>query len=367
MICRVLKIITMKCLSLSVLLLAGTLSLSAQQGRFALRIHWAAPGWVYLNYRSGSSYLRDSIAVKDGQISYSGTLTKTDLTQVTVSTSFMPDLADPNTITLFVGAGDKISIDVSSKLSSAAISGSSASSGFRDLQADLDTALAKAAGDSFTDQVDNPVMLPILKKYIEAHPNSSIGFHALTWRGRFDPLRDTSLQQLEAVRAVYMGLSARVRGLPEVKAFGDKLQLFAKLVIGAKAPDFSSKTIEDQPVRLSQYKGKYVLLDFWASWCIPCRREFPYLKKAYARFRDKNFEILGYSIDKDRSLWESAVNNDDASWVQVSNIIGYSDPIAVEYGIAGVPSNWLIDPSGTIIARNLRGEEVEKKIASLIK
>jgi alkyl hydroperoxide reductase subunit AhpC len=352
----------MKCLSLSALLLAGILSLSAQQGRFTLRIHWtpstgqAAPGWVYFSYPSGSSYIRDSIAVKDGQISYSGTVTKADLTPVIVSTGSVPGFADPNTITLFVGGSDKISIDVSSKLSSAAISGSPASSDFRDLQADLAVA-----------QIDNPVMLPVLKKYIDTHPNSSIGFHALTWRGRFNPDRDTSLQQLQAVRAVFMGLSARVRALPEAKAFGDKLQLFSKLVIGAKAPDFSSKTIEDQPVRLSQYKGKYVLLDFWASWCIPCRREFPYLKKAYARFRDKNFEILGYSIDNDRSLWESAVNNDDVSWVQVSSIIGYSDPIAMEYGISGVPANWLIDPSGTIIARNLRGEEVEKKIASLIK
>jgi peroxiredoxin len=355
----------MKLLSLPACLLAtGSLltggALLAQPGDFSLTLKWPGPEGVkkiFIDYRSGNGYRRDSVSVKagGGTVSYTGRLTETDLSRVTLSTG-SGSRTEKNSLTLFIGGKDRLSIDVSSTLSSATISGSPASSGYRGLLADL-----AAAGK------DRATRLSLLEKYIMAHPDSPVGFRAMQRQMEFNLTNDSSLADLQALEHVFSQLSARVRVLPDEKEYAGKLSRLQHLMVGAIAPDFSSTTIEDQPVKLSQYRGKYVLLDFWASWCIPCRKEFPFLKKAYAGYKDKNFEIVGYSIDNDRSLWESAVNNDDVSWLQVSGLIGYSDPVAVLYQINGVPSNWLIDPSGRIIARNLRGEEVEKRLAQLIK
>jgi thiol-disulfide isomerase/thioredoxin len=142
---------------------------------------------------------------------------------------------------------------------------------------------------------------------------------------------------------------------------------FSRLVEGAILPGFTANSPDGKPVTLSAYRGKYVLLDFWASWCVPCRREFPYLKQAYARFKDKNFEILGYSIDDDLTAWVSAIRNEAVPWVQASLLKGANDPVALLYEVQSVPANWLIDPSGRVIATNLRGDAVEKKLAELIK
>ena len=140
-----------------------------------------------------------------------------------------------------------------------------------------------------------------------------------------------------------------------------------RLAVGGQLPDFTANDPDGKKISLSDFKGKYVLVDFWASWCIPCRNEFPFLKKAYSKYKDKNFEIIGYSIDSEASVWVSAIENDDTPWVQVSHLLGYKDPVAVNYQINGVPANWLIAPDGKVIARNLRGEEVGKVLAKFIK
>ena len=141
----------------------------------------------------------------------------------------------------------------------------------------------------------------------------------------------------------------------------------SNLVVGGILPEFTAKTPEGELIKLSDLRGKYVLVDFWASWCIPCRTEFPHLKKAYARFKNKNFEILGYSIDNEKSLWVSALENDDVPWLNVSNLLGMEDPTKIKYKIYGVPANFLIGPDGKVIAVNLRGEMVEPTLEKFIK
>jgi peroxiredoxin len=136
---------------------------------------------------------------------------------------------------------------------------------------------------------------------------------------------------------------------------------------GVTAMDFTVSDTSGNPVKLFDFRGRYVLVDFWASWCKPCRAENPNLLKAYNKFKDKNFTILGVSLDDDngRRAWLGAVKKDAMPWTQVSELKGFKSQAAVLYGIEAIPSNFLIDPNGKIIGRNLRGEDLDKKLDDL--
>ncbi|MCX6318382.1 MAG: TlpA disulfide reductase family protein [Bacteroidetes bacterium] len=139
--------------------------------------------------------------------------------------------------------------------------------------------------------------------------------------------------------------------------------------IGKQAPEINLPDANGKQVSLSSFKGKYVLVDFWASWCRPCRMENPNVVKAYNRFKDKNFTILGVSFDKpgDKEAWQQAVKDDNLTWTQVSDLQHWNSPVVAAYKIEGIPFNVLVDPQGRIIAEGLRGEELEKKLESVLK
>lgn len=125
--------------------------------------------------------------------------------------------------------------------------------------------------------------------------------------------------------------------------------------IGSIAPEFSQNDANGNPVTLSSFKGKYVLLDFWASWCGPCRMENPNVVQAYEQFRDKNFTVLGISLDKDKAAWLNAVKEDKMNWTQVSDLKFWENEVAQLFRVQSIPQNYLVDPTGKIVARNLRG------------
>jgi peroxiredoxin len=136
--------------------------------------------------------------------------------------------------------------------------------------------------------------------------------------------------------------------------------------IGTDALDFTQNDIEGKPVSLSSFKGKYVLLDFWASWCRPCRAENPNVVKAYTKFKDKNFTVLGVSLDQQKDAWVKAINADHLTWNHVSDLQYWNNAVAQMYHIESIPGNFLIDPNGKIIARDLHGEELELKLCEVI-
>lgn len=145
------------------------------------------------------------------------------------------------------------------------------------------------------------------------------------------------------------------------------LQNIKKSLPSNKAQDFTQPDVNGKPVSLSQFKGKYVLVDFWASWCQPCRKDNPNVVKAYNEFKDKNFTVLGVSLDQNKAAWQKAIQQDSLAWTQVSDLKFWDNAAAALYGVQAIPYNVLVDPEGNIIAENLHGEEIAQTLRKVIK
>ena len=138
------------------------------------------------------------------------------------------------------------------------------------------------------------------------------------------------------------------------------------VAIGQVAPEIALPNPDGQIVKLSSLRGKYVLIDFWAKWCGPCRKENPNVVKAYLANKDKGFEVFGVSLDRNKEDWVKAIKEDNLTWTHVSDLKYFQSEAALKYNITGIPFSVLVDPKGVIIAKNLRGEDLHKKLEEVL-
>ena len=170
-------------------------------------------------------------------------------------------------------------------------------------------------------------------------------------------------KDLAEVERMYDGLTPRIKNAYLGRKLKATIDNIKKTSLGNVAPDFTLQAPDGKNVSLADFRGKYVLLDFWASWCGPCLREVPNVKKVYDKYHDKGFEILSVSLDDKKDNWTNAIEKYDLNWVHVSSLQGWDCPVAKLYNVSGVPAMLLIDKEGKIIATKLRGELLMEKVA----
>jgi peroxiredoxin len=169
------------------------------------------------------------------------------------------------------------------------------------------------------------------------------------------------------MEAIINGFGPELAEYKYVKTLKEGLVKMKATAVGVMAPDFTQNDPDGKPVKLSDFRGKYVLVDFWASWCGPCRAENPNVVKAYNKYKSKGFTILGVSLDREKDPWLKAIKDDNLTWTHVSDVKYWDNEVAKQYGIRAIPANVLIDKTGKIVGKNLRGEKLEEALAKLVK
>ena len=345
------------------------------------------PAKVYLNIRRCGDNKLDSTEVKDGKFSFSGVLAEATLANLLLrvqepsvqkDNQDNPGLKKNDVLTLFLDKGN-ITITAEDSINKATVKGSVANDDYlrlnrqlKDVDSRLDElerqyrqlymAEDEEGMKKLEPQFDELAaqQKQIMRDFLKNNCNSPIAVYVLNKYADYEI-------NLAEIEPMFNKLGKNIRNTPGGKEFASGLDAAKKTAVGQPALDFAQPDVEGKNVSLAAYKGKYLLIGFWASWCGPCRAENPNMLKAYSRFRDKGFDVLSVSLDDKREKWVAAIEADNLLWTQVSDLKGWKNEVAEKYGIRAIPQNLLIDPKGNIIAKNLRGDALEKKLEEVFR
>jgi peroxiredoxin len=314
--------------------------------------------YIYLAHTENGAPVTDSCLVKDGAFSFKVKSKLTEPQQLFLHSK------NRRVQKVFYAENASMKVSGDAETNQIVISGSKSQNEYAALEDEVNIHRQKViklwqAADSLKNAADKLYKqeADIRKQFVVSHPKSVVSLQEL--------LNWTNDKNYKEAKEIYTALDPSVKKTEKAKEIELRLANLEKVALGNPAVDFTQKDINGKLVSLSAYKGKYVLLEFWASWCGPCRAENPNLREAYKKYQDKGFNILAVSLDDDGDKWKKAVDKDALPWAQISDLKGWSNEAAIQYGIRAIPANFLIDPQGKIVKRDLRGEELNKALAEL--
>lgn len=359
----------------------------AQGKPFTLTGHFPAhkeTTYLMINYTTDQKNIHDSVKVVNGNFQYTGQKVENDpiLIYLALMHSGPVQNGRYDALEVFVDS-TKIAIEGSDSLRYAQVVKSRLNQDYKDfnraiapfrdsviaLRALFNAAPKPRQNDSlFQDSINQKIGRlmaaggDVQHRFITRHNDSFLSLLLLS-----QSARDST--SIKAAVPVYGNFTKRVRNTDTGRDFEKLVNSIKITAVGMPAPDFTQPDLNGRPVKLSSLRGKYVLLDFWASWCAPCRAENPNVVRAYQQFKNKNFTVLSVSLDfpGKKEAWMSAAKADHLTWTQVSDLKGWQNSVVKLYGINAIPQNYLIDPSGKIVAANLRGDDLNKKLQEIFK
>lgn len=328
------------------------------------------PAKAYLSYNSGDHFILDSIPLKRGVFHFEGTIGHPSRGTVIIDEwgVGVRNVAPEGHFNCYIEPG-VIKVESPDSASHIKISGTKLNTDLARLRRaiqpisdKLSILHANDTNDVHTRKALLQQRKDIMKQFIKDNPASLVSFDALKEYGGLlpDPFQ---------VEPVYALLSDSLKADKDVQAYYDLLQDLKKTAIGEVAPDFTQTDTAGNNVSLHNFRDKYVLLDFWASWCGPCRHENPAVVRAFNKYKDKGFTIVSVSLDAPgaKAKWMKAIHDDGLTgWTHLSDLNFWQNEAAKLYSIRSIPQNFLLDKEGRIIAKNLRGEDLDTKLHEVL-